>query len=174
MDKFPLLWNGRAVGELTTERQELYTWFTARCRLPERGLWCAWAVGDQGELRLGVVEPEGSQATIRRRFSDRMTVPLGKLQRGELRPVKPVEQGTWEAAERPEMLFQTPWLRAQLREVKGVLTRKEAGIRYLAVPYDPKRPFLLTRIFCCARRRRVQGQAYAIFTFDGEELPVFS
>ena len=156
------------------ERQELYTWFTARCRLPERGLWCAWAVGDQGELRLGVVEPEGSQATIRRRFSDRMTVPLGKLQRGELRPVKPVEQGTWEAAERPEMLFQTPWLRAQLREVKGVLTRKEAGIRYLAVPYDPKRPFLLTRIFCFARIRRVQGQAYAIFTFDGEELPVFS
>ena len=75
MDKFPLLWNGRAVGALTTERQELYTWFTARCRLPERGLWCAWAVGDQGELRLGVVEPEGSQATIRRRFSDRMTVP---------------------------------------------------------------------------------------------------
>ena len=107
MDKFPLLWNGRAVGELTTERQELYTWFTARCRLPERGLWCAWAVGDQ-------------------------------------------------------------------REVKGVLTRKEAGIRYLAVPYDPKRPFLLTRIFCFARIRRVKGQAYAIFTFDGEELPVFS
>ena len=38
MDKFPLLWNGRAVGELTTERQELYTWFTARCRLPDTGL----------------------------------------------------------------------------------------------------------------------------------------
>ena len=41
MDKFPLLWDGRSVGELTTEREALYTWFEARCRLPEKGLWCA-------------------------------------------------------------------------------------------------------------------------------------
>ena len=79
MDKFPLLWDGRSVGELTTEREALYTWFEARCRLPEKGLWCAWAVGDRGELRLGVLEPQGSTGTIRRRFSHRMTAPAGRL-----------------------------------------------------------------------------------------------
>ena len=42
MDKFPLLWDGRSVGELTTEREALYTWYEARCRLPEKGLWCGW------------------------------------------------------------------------------------------------------------------------------------
>lgn len=45
MDKFPLIWAGNPVGELTVEREALYTWFTARCHLPEEGLWCAWSWG---------------------------------------------------------------------------------------------------------------------------------
>ena len=73
MDKFPLMQGGVSVGELITEQEALYTWFEARCRLPGEGLWCAWAVGDRGELRLGVLEPCGDRATIRRRFSARLT-----------------------------------------------------------------------------------------------------
>ena len=82
MDKFPLMQGGVSVGELITEQEALYTWFEARCRLPGEGLWCAWAVGDRGELRLGVLEPCGDRATIRRRFSARLTAPLGKLRQG--------------------------------------------------------------------------------------------
>ena len=67
MDKFPLMQGGVSVGELITEQEALYTWFEARCRLPGEGLWCAWAVGDRGELRLGVLEPCGDRATIARR-----------------------------------------------------------------------------------------------------------
>ena len=77
MDKFPLMQGGVSVGELITEQEALYTWFEARCRLPGEGLWCAWAVGDRGELRLGVLEPCGDRATIRRRFSARLTAPSG-------------------------------------------------------------------------------------------------
>lgn len=62
MDKFPLMQGGVSVGELITEQEALYTWFEARCRLPGEGLWCAWAVGDRGELRLGVLEPCGDRA----------------------------------------------------------------------------------------------------------------
>ena len=76
VDKFPLLLDGRPAGELTVEREALYTWFDARCRLPGEGLWCAWAVGREGSLRLGVLEPSGQEAVIRRRFSIRMTEPL--------------------------------------------------------------------------------------------------
>ena len=86
MDKFPLLMDGKPTGELTAEQEGLYTWFSARCPLRPDGLWCAWAVGDRGELRLGVLEPEGAQGHIRRRFSGRLTVPLGRLLRGEVRP----------------------------------------------------------------------------------------
>ena len=96
MDKFPLLLEGRPVGELITEREALYTWFDIRCRLPEKGLWQAWAVGDQGELRLGVPEPAEGRTALRRRFSRRMTEPLGRLLRGELRPAGsvPVSAGS--------------------------------------------------------------------------------
>ena len=108
MDKFPLLWDGKPVGELTAEREALYTWFEARCRLPEKGLWCAWAVGDRGELRLGVLEPCGDRAAIRRRFSAQLTGPVGRLQWGELRPAHPAEPGDWLPAERAADLFRSP------------------------------------------------------------------
>ena len=69
-----MLLDGRAAGELIVEQEALYTWFDARCRLPEEGrLWCAWAVGEKDSLRLGVLEPSGQEAVIRRRFSRRMT-----------------------------------------------------------------------------------------------------
>lgn len=174
MDKFPLLWAGKPVGELVTEREALYTWFTARCRLPEEGLWCAWAVGEQGELRLGVLEPVGERAEIRRRFSGQMTAPLGRLRQGELRPAG--GGGVpWEAEPAPERLFRTPWLRQQLQGAQGVLTRREGeGRRALALPYDPKRPFPLVPLFCFARLRCLGEGRYVVYVLDGREWPVFS
>lgn len=171
MDKFPLLWSGRPAGELATEKEPLYTWFTARCHLPEEGLWCAWAVGEQGELRLGVLEPEGGQMSIRRRFSDRMTAPLGRLLRGEVRSA--VEDASvWEAVPEPERFFRTPWLRRQLRGVKGALTRRGEGWRQLALPYDPRKPYPLVPMFCLSRIRRLGEERYVIYTFDRQEWPI--
>ena len=167
MDKFPLLWEGTALGELTVQREALYTSFTARCRLPGEGLWCAWAVGDRGELRLGVLEP---QSGIKRRFSRQMTEPLGKLLRGELRPSSGTE--TWTAAPEPDRLFRTPWLRKNLHGVHGVLTRTAAERRLVALPYDPGKPFPLTPMFCLARVRDIGGKRYAVYAFDEKEWPV--
>ena len=172
MDKFPLLWDSKSVGELTTEREALYTWFEVWCRLPEKGLWCAWAVGEQGELRLGVLEPRGDQAAIRRRFSDRLTGPVGRLRWGELRPAHPSEPGDWLTAERAGELFRSPWLREQLRNTSGVLTRKAQGRRYVALPYDAGRPFPLPALFCLARVCRIGGRDYVVYAFDGGERPV--
>ena len=172
MDRFPVLLEGKTAGELTTEREALYTWFTARCRLPRKGLWCAWAVGERGELRLGVLEPAGEQSVIRRRFSDRMTAPLGRLLRGEIRPAGEREE-TWVPAPAPDRLFRTPWLRRQLQNTQGVLTRTERECRFLAIPYDAKQPFRLTALFCFARLRPVGGKPYVVYGFDKEEWPVF-
>lgn len=72
---------------------------------------CAWAVGEQGELRLGVLEPSGGAFVLRRRFSDRMTVPVGRVLRGELRPAGQLQSQQWEAAAEPEQLFSAAWLR---------------------------------------------------------------
>lgn len=174
MDKFPLLWDGRPSGELTTEQEALYTWFTARCRLPEEGLWCAWAVGDLGELRLGVLEPEGERGVIRRRFSRRMTAPLGQLLRGELRPaMERAAQEKWGPAPEPGNLFHASWLRQRMRGLQGALTRTEGGCRYVALPYDEEKRFPVTTLFCFARIQCIDGGTYVVYAFDAQESPVF-
>ena len=172
MDKYPLLLEGKPAGELTTQREGLYTWFSARCPLPE-GLWCAWAVGDRGELRLGVLEPSERQGTIRRRFSRQLTAPLGRLLRGEVRPAGAREPEVWEPAAEPERLFRSPWLRQRLRGAQGALTRREGETRYLALPYDSGRAFPLTTLFCFAQVRRVGEGLYVVYAFDGQERPHF-
>ena len=173
IDKFPLLLDGRAAGELTVEREALYTWFDARCRLPGEGLWCAWAVGQEGSLRLGVLEPMGQEAVIRRRFSGRMTEPLGRLLRGEVRPAAAEDRQVWQAVPDPETLFQASWLRKRLRGAAGALVRTEEGRTLLALPWDSKKAFPLPTLFCFASIRSINGGNYVVFAFDGEERPVF-
>lgn len=172
MDKFPLMLEGKPAGELVTEREGLYTWFSARCPLPP-GLWCAWAVGDRGELRLGVLEPEGKQGTIRRRFSGQLTAPLGRLLRGEVRPAGAKQPEVWEPAPTPAELFQAPWLRQRLKNAQGARTRRAGEVRYLALPYGKGKPFPLTTLFCFARLRSIGGDAYVVYAFDGQDRPVF-
>ena len=172
MDKFPLLLEGKPAGELTVEREGLYTRFTACCPL-EPGLWCAWAVGERGELRLGVLEPSESQGTIRRRFSRQMTEPLGRLLRGEVRPASVREAEAWEPVSDPERLFRSPWLRQRLRGAQGTLTRREGEGRWLALPYDKGKPFPLTTLFCFARLRSIGTGSYVVYAFDGQERPIF-
>ena len=170
MDRFPLLFGGRAVGELTTEWEGLYLCFSAVCRLPEEGLWSVWAVGEQGDLRLGILEPSSGRYVLRRRFSGQMTAPVGRILRGEVRGS---ERGaeTWSLAAYPERLFRTPWLREQLRGMKGVLADGR-GRRRVAIPYDPERPFPLAAMFCFARICRIGEGLYAVYCFDGREWPV--
>ena len=55
MDKFPVCWQGKAVGELEAQKELLDTSFLLRATLPEMGLWGAWLIGEQGELRLGML-----------------------------------------------------------------------------------------------------------------------
>lgn len=173
MDKFPLFFEEKSTGELIVEDAGLYTWFEACCPLPGKAIWCAWAVGERGELRLGVLEPAGERAVIRRRFSKRMTESLGELLRGEVRPAARTEAGEWQEVSQPETLFRTAFLREQLRGIQGVLTREQEDCRWVALPWDSRRPFLLTGLFCFARMARIQGREYAVFAFDRGEMPVF-
>ena len=171
MDKFPLCWRGKKRGDLTTEEEALYLRFSVRCSLPEPGLWCAWVIGERGELRLGILEPCGEDAFLCRRFSQRMTAPLGRLLRGELRPVTKAERELWSPLR--ENPFRAPWLRQQLQYTSGVLTRMEQERRYLALPYDPKQPFPMVSLFCFAEIRNIHGRQYAVFAFNREEWPLF-
>lgn len=172
MDKFPMLWDGRPVGELTLEKEPLYTWFTVQCRMPEEGLWCAWVTGDQGELRLGILEPDGGCFGIRRRYSIRLTAPLGRVLNGEVR-LAFNEEAEWEQVLEPDRQICDPWLRKQIGGRRDVLMRFDAEHTYLAVPYDKEKPFPMLPLFCFAVIRVIQKQSYAVFAFDKKHRPVF-
>jgi len=171
VDKFPLLWERKHVGELTVERESLYTWFTAEASLEKEKLWCAWVVGEQGELRLGVLEPAGNRIVIRRRFSNRMTAPMGRLLRGEIRPVS-ADCAGWEPISEPQRLFGSPWLTQRMKGIRGVMVRRTKGKICLAIPYQREAPFPLTTLFCFAKVRPIGGTDYVVFCFDREERPV--
>lgn len=172
MDKFPVCWKERAVGELTVEKEALYTWFAARVALPREDLWSAWAIGTGGELRLGVLEPEDGGAMIRRRFSDRMIAPIGKLLRGEIRPAVKNMQ-SWEAVLRPETLFRTPNLSKYLGGQNGILKKETDSGFLVAFPYDKGKTFPLADLFCFADLCVMDGRTYVKFSFNREEEIVF-
>lgn len=172
MERYPLVWEGRPSGALLAEREGLYTVLTARTSFCREGLWYAWAIGAEGELRLGVLEPAGEEAVIRRRISQRSMAPLGKLVRGEVRPAGAVRED-WKPAPEPDRLFHTPWLRQQLRGVEGALTERRGTLRYLALPFDQRRPFPLAPLFCLARLRELNGRRYVVYTFNDQDWPVF-
>ena len=174
MDRVPVLLDGNPVGELAAAAEGLYVRYQARCHLPPSTLLRLFAVGEGGELRLGVPEPRGGLFCLERRLSVREAGRTGKLLRGELRPVlREEDSSAWQAAPEPERLFRTDFLRQQLRGYPGILTRTEPGVRFLAIPFDCRRPFLLTSLFCFARVRRIGGREYAVFCFDRDENPVF-
>ena len=169
MDKYPVLAEGEAAGELTVVPDALYTVFDISCPGRE-GLWCAWAVGEKGRFRIGIPEPEGGRLHIRRRFSRQLTAPLGTVLRGELRSLDE-EREHW-APLKPDTL-QSPYLRRSLGPLPGVLTCRSEGLRLVAVPRDDSRPFPLEAMFCFACSRRVKGRECWVFRFDGREWPAF-
>lgn len=169
MERVPVLYQGRPMGELTARQEGEDTCFCALCRGPEQGLWCLWAVGSGGELRLGL--PENGR--LARRFSPRLTSPLGQLRYGELRPAAPPKkQEHWQSAADPAALFQTPWLRKALSSQQGVLTCRRGEQRFLALPFSREKPFPLPSLFCFASIRTIGAAAYAVFAFDGKEWPI--
>lgn len=172
MDKFPVCWQGTAVGELTVEKEALYTCFSVRSILPEEGLWSAWLIGANGELRLGILEPDDCAGTIRRRFSDRMVMPLGVFLRGELRPVKP-ERNVWAPVSKPEEQFRSRRFRKELGNITGVWTKQGESGRWIAVPYDKRKYFPFIDLFCFAEFVNLDGREYLAFCFDREEQIVF-
>ena len=172
MERFPLLREGKCCGELTAEREGLYTRFSAAGSLPDKQLWCVWRVGERGELRLGVPEPNEGRGIITRRLSGGEPAALGRCLRGELRRAGEMPKN-WTAAGDPAALFSDPELRRLLSGVRGARICREEGRLLLAFPWEKRQPFPLVPLFCLARLECVGGRYCVVFTFDEKCRPVF-
>ena len=170
MERLALMCEGRNVGELCVVRQGEDTVFSARCR-QRQGLWCVWAVGQDGEVRLGCPEVQDGELKLSRRFSRRMTAAAGTVLRGELRTMHTASAPQWERVVQPEALFSLPELCSAVRSCAAALTRPAGQGRLLALPYCPEKPIPLPEMFCFASIRTLQGGEYAVFTLDEAGWP---
>jgi len=171
VDKFSVCWHEKSCGELTVRREGLHTWFHARCHLPKDGLWCVWVVGKEGDLRLGVLEPQGSEAEIKRRFSESITNPVGQIQYGEVRRVEEKRQSRW--CHGVPVFFRTPWIQRQIAGRSDILACDDEKGRMIAIPFSMNQEFPLSALFCFAEIRPISGKYYAVFAFDKKEWPIF-
>jgi hypothetical protein len=171
MIRLPVLLDGKTVGELTVERDGLYACAAAECMLPEGEPMRLYAVGRQGETRLGIPAPERGRFTLRRRIAAAEISRAGELLRGELRLCNGEKAEQWEPERQLQRLLSPAGARAQSAE--GALSRQEGEARLLALPYDERRPFPIPGLFCFARIRRIGGQRYAVFAFSKDGQPVF-
>ena len=171
MEKLAIRLDGANCGELCMEEWGLYVRYQAVCRLEETEPVRLFAVGERGELRLGVLQPENGCFVLRRQLSAREVYPIGKLLRAELRRFDP-ETGTWREEAEPEKLFKRPELKKKLQGTGGILVCRSRGRCFVAFPFDTGKPFPVTELFCLARVRRIRQKEYAVFCFDGEEQPM--
>jgi len=161
----------KRVGTLETGPDGEDTLFHVACPMISRGIYRVWAQGAE-KLLLGMAEGGEQGLTLRRRYSQALTAPLGTLRLSFLEEMaRPSPGSRWKDLAQPEACFRTPTLRKALRGAQGALYCRERGELRLALPFDPQEPFLLTQMFCFARVERIGDRQYAVFSFDKEELP---
>lgn len=171
MDRFPVVQNGRTMGEMTVSRDGLYDCFSLFCHPEGNGVWRAFAVGECGELRLGIPVPSGNGFALCRRIAAREAAAAGVLNRAELRLCGEAAED-WEAVRNPEELFRDPFLRRRLRGMQHVRVRRENDGFCLALPFERGKPFPLPALFCFARLQCVCGTCCVVYAFDARENPV--
>lgn len=173
MDRFPVMQNGRAVGELTVVRDGLYAAFSMTCHPMADSVCRAFLLGEQGELRLGVPMPSGGEFTLCRRIALWEVDALGTLRGAELREsAMPDGPGVWEDVRRPEELFHNPFFRRRFQGMRGVRVCRDPSGLSLALPFDERKPFPIPMLFCFARIQRIGGVRCVVYAFDRRENPV--
>lgn len=173
MESLVILLNGKPCGELLTEECGLYRRYSAACHMePNTEPMRLFAVGERGELRLGIMQPDNGRFVLRRQMSAKDASAAGTLLRGELRPLA-VPEKDWRSAAEPEKLFRGTVLQKHLSGRKGVLFCRSGECCYLALPFAVNSPFPLAEMFCLAHIQSSGQKQYAVFCFDSQENPRF-
>ena len=142
---YPVYIGDRAAGTMTVTAAGEDNLFEVICHPPEPGLWRVWVQGKGQRLALGLLEG----GRLRRRFSRRITGPLGAIR--------------WAGAESCAAR-DSPWRPAGPEDCPlplppGAMCRREG-------------PFPLTELFCLARIRAMDGGLWAEYRFeDGYPVP---
>lgn len=162
-------------GQLSIQDEGGMVCFEATCPDDRRGLYKVWLNGEGGRMLLGTLVPEGGSLRLCRRVSKAALTQGGcwPVTGGECILAFAFEQGMgeWAQENHPERLFKDDSLR-RMAAGRSMLLRREKEGFCLGAQFDPRRPFPLPALFCFARVGKVQGQHYALFSFDREGNPL--
>lgn len=177
MEEYLVYREHRACGSIRAERRGLYTDFSADCDGQEERLYSLYLEGGQGSVLLGVPERREGRYVLLRTLANRAWEHIGAVRCARLetrgtpgRREDPERRGAgWMRLEHPEYFFRR--IAPQLAAHGPCYWKQAEDGRYLAVPLEAGRPFLLPRYFCFARVEQLWGQSFAVFFFDAEERP---
>ncbi|MBQ0038785.1 MAG: hypothetical protein KBS74_08985 [Clostridiales bacterium] len=156
---YPLYVENRKRGTLRLTAMGNDTCFEVLCPALT-GLHRVYAQGERGRLLLGVLEG----GHLRRRFSETLTAPIGRVLCGRTEESAAPAEGAWTDAP-DETHPQFPPLPPE------TLFCRRGGRYYLAIPYAEGEPFPLEELFCFARVCTVDGRLRAVFAFDRQGNP---
>ena len=169
---------GSPCGSMRARREGLYVCFLVCCRASERRLYSLFLEGERTSLLLGVPEWQGGQYVLHRRLAKKTVESVGALRCARLEARESdggadeeAESG-WLVLDRPEYFFRS--LTPQLMECGRCYWKPAEDGRFLAVPMEERKAFLLPSYFCFAHTERLWGRNYAVFFFDAQEQPCFS
>lgn len=172
MDKVPVCFRGKSVGEMIVEQGDCCAWFTVYANLPEEELLCAWVLGDYTELRLGILDPAATGYLIRRKFSERMIRPLGTIRGAEIRTVN-TKPHVWKPVLDYDAVFRSSGMKKWFLGQQGLLMKSQGKTLCVAVPYDKEKHFSAIELFCFARLIEIEEREYLAILFDENEQVVF-
>ncbi len=173
--EYPVVYAGASAGKVRLTEEGSRVCLEMDCPGNDSGLFRGFLICRGGELPLGVLEPKGQRLYLRRLLYRAELERLGAPVRGELRLSFPFRrQEGWQRVEDPRRFFRRTAFGQGLEAVEDALWCEARGLRYLALPFDCRRPFLLSCLFCFARIHEIGGRSYAVFAFDQEENPVMT
>ena len=163
-------------GAVTVRQEGRCALCRAISRAGERALYKAWLIGDKGRVLLGTLIPEGGALRLRRSLEvswlERQGAwpPRGAeiLEAYSLGP-QTIPQG-WNRQEEPWRLLEGE-LRECAREFHWAFLKRDMEGFFLALPWEGKKPFPLTPLFCLARVERLEGKWYILFRFSRQGKP---
>lgn len=172
MEEYVVYHEGAACGTLQMEPRGLYTYFSVCCGARSGQLYTLLLDGERGSVPIGIPEWQDGCFVLRKSIANRHWQQIGAVQCARLTlrgDTSPAQDENWIALAHPEYFFRV--LTPQLAQAETCYWRQTPEGRFLAVPMETGRPFLLPRYFCFAHVRSLWGKPYAVFFFDNNGKP---
>ena len=161
-------------GILSWEEQGAYLHLTACRPLQGDELYKVWLLGSQSEFLLGTMIPEGGQLCLKRTVSRNTLHTSGCWPAVGVRCAQTtphLSQPCWRWEHFPAHLIADSVLSDSVCAWGAILYRKDNDGFSFAAPFDTRRPFPYTPLFCLACIATVDLHPHVIFSFTQDGRP---